>query len=142
MPTNVTVGGNTYPVALYGETGWAQGSGNLSQLLIALAAQTASTPAFMQVVAVSASPQTVTTGKTYLTNTQSTAITFNLPTPAANVWFMIKDTAGNAGVKNMTLNRSGSEKIDGVASNATLSVPYGLTIVASDGTDWYILLNV
>jgi len=141
MGTAVTVSGNNYTVPAYNDAGWAQGTGNLSQLLIALAAVTATTPAFMQTVAVTASPQTVTTGKTYLTTTTS-AITFNLPTPAANTWFMIKDITGLAGSNNMTLHRSGSELIDGAASDATLSIPFGLTIVACDGTNWFILLQI
>lgn len=142
MSTTVTVNGINYFVPLYGENGWAQGSGNLSQLLIALAAATASSPAFMQTVAVGTTPQTVTTGKTYLTNTAIGAITFNLPTPAANTWFIIKDVAGLAETNNITLHRFGSELIDGVAADATLTIPNGLTIVACNGTNWYILLNI
>lgn len=142
MGTTVTVNGNNYTVPAYNDTGWAQGTGNLSQMLIALAAVTASSPAFMQTVTVSSTPVTMVTGKTYLTPTTLAAITFNLPAPAANTWFMIKDISGYAETNNMTLHRNGSENIDGTAADVTLSIPNGLTIIACDGTDWWILLNI
>lgn len=142
MPTNVTVGGSIFPVPLYQEDGWAQGSGNLSLLLVAIAAQIATTPAFMQTVSTTASPVTVVSGKTYLTATSGGAITFNLPQPAANTWLMIKDISGVASSNNMTLHRYASELIDGVAADATLNINNGLTIVCSDGTNWFILLQV
>lgn len=142
MSTNVTVSGNVYTVPAYNDTGWAQGSGNLTQLLIALAAITASTPAFMQLVGVSASPQAVLSGKTYLTNTSSVAITFNLPSPAANTWFMIKDTSGNAQNNNMTLHRFGSELIDGVAADKTLTLSNDFCLIVADGTNWFVLIEI
>lgn len=142
MGTTVTVNGINYTVPAYNDTGWAQGSGSLPQLLIALAAVAGSSPSFIQTTAVSTSPITVATGHTYLTDTSSIPITFNLPTPAANTWFMVKDISGNAETNNMTLHRHGSELIDGVASDKTLAIAYELCIVACDGTNWYILLEV
>lgn len=142
MGTSVTVAGQNYTVPAYNDTGWAQGSGNLSQLLIALAANIATSPTFMQFVSVTASPQAVLNGKTYLTTTSSVAITFNLPAPAANLWFIVKDISGDAGTNNMTLHRNGTEKIDGVAADATINIPDAFVLVVSDGTDWYILLEV
>lgn len=137
MPTNVVVNGITYPVPLYGETGWAQGSGNLSQLLIALAAATATAPSFMTVTNVTVSPQTVATAHTYLVDTSGVAITLNLPTPIANIWFSVKDKTGNAMTNPIILHRHGSEKIDGTAADATLSAPFGSWGFFTDGTDWY-----
>lgn len=141
MSTPVTVNGINYNVPAYNDTGWAQGTGNLSQLLIALAAVTASTPSFMQFVLVTATPQSVISGKTYLVDTSS-AITLNLPTPAANAWFMVKDKTGTSVVNNIILNRAGSELIDGVGSNANLAAPYGGWGFFSDGTDWYSMFYV
>lgn len=43
MPTNVTFNGANYSVPLYGDSGWAQGSGNLSSYLVAIAAGTLQT---------------------------------------------------------------------------------------------------
>lgn len=142
MSTPVTVSGVTYNVPLYGETGWAQGQGNLSQLLIALAAVTASTPAFIQTVSISTTPQTGVTGKTYLATTTSNAITLNLPTPGASVWLMVKDVVGNFEINSVTLHRHGSELIDGVASDKVLSIPNELCLIVSDGTNWFVLLEI
>lgn len=144
MATSVSLGGITYIIPAYNDqpVNWAQGSGNLSTYLIALAAQIATTPAFMQTVSATSSPITVATGKTYLTATSGGAITFNLPTPAANTWLMIKDISGLASTNNMTLHRNGSELIDGVAADVALNINNGLTIVACDGTNWFILLQV
>ncbi len=141
MSTNVTVGGSTYPVPLYGETGWAQGSGNLSQLLIALAAVSAGS-AFMQISSATTTPITGSSTRTYLVNTGTLAITINLPSPDANTWLMIKDIIGNAGTNNITLHRHGSETIDGVAADKILTIPYELCMIVADGTNWYVLLEI
>lgn len=121
--------------------GWAQGSGNLSQLLIALAAASAGS-SFMSNTSVTTTPQTGISAHTYLVNTSSLAITINLPTPAANAWLMIKDVIGNAGTNNITLHRFGSELIDGVAADKILSIPSELCMITSDGTNWYVLLEI
>lgn len=142
MSTVVTLNGINYNIPAYNDTGWAQGTGNLSQYLIALAAVVASSPAFIQITNVSSSPTNIVTGHTYLVNTNAAVITLNLPTPAANVWMMIKDIAGNAQNNNITLHRHGSELIDGTASDKVLSLPNDLCIIISDGTDWYILLEI
>lgn len=141
MSTNVVVNGVTYPVPLYGETGWAQGSGNLSQLLIALAAASVGSN-FMTLTAVSTTPQTGATAHTYLVDTSTLAITINLPAPAVNVWLMVKDSVGNAETNNITLHRNGSELIDGVAADKVLSLPSELCMIVSDGTNWYVLLEI
>lgn len=142
MGTTVTVSGINYTVPAYNDTGWAQGTGNVSQLLIALAAVTASTPSFMQTSVVTVSPTTLVSGHTYLVNTTSGAFTLNLPSPAVNAYVMVKDYKG-AGVTNpITLHRAGSESIDGVAADATLAAPYGGWCFFSDGTDWFSMFYV
>lgn len=142
MSTTVTVSGINYFVPLYGETGWAQGTGNLSQLLIALAAVSASSPAFLQTIAVSSTPVSLTTGHTYLVDTSVGAVTLNLPAPAANTWFMIKDVTGLAETNNITVHRFASELIDGVGADAILSLPNVFCILVSNGTNWFILLEI
>lgn len=141
MPTPVIVNGLTYPVPLYGETGWAQGSGNLSQLLIALAAASSGSN-FMSITAVSTTPQTGATAHTYLVNTSTLAITINLPPPVVNTWLMVKDVIGLAETNNITLHRNGSELIDGVAADKVLSIPSELCMIVADGTNWYVLLEI
>jgi hypothetical protein len=120
---------------------WAQGSGNLSQLLIALAAASSGSN-FMNLTAVTVSPQTGATAHTYAVTTSSIPITINLPTPTINTWLMVKDVSGNCANNNITLHRAGSELIDGVAADHTMQIPYELCIIASDGTNWFILLEV
>lgn len=141
MSTNVTVNGVIYPVPAYGETGWAQGSGNLSQLLIALAAATASSPSFMQYVSVTSTPTTMATGHTYLVSSNSVAATLNVPQPSANTWFIVKDVGNNASSNNITIHRFGSELIDGVASDKVCSLNKGVWILTSDGTNWFSILD-
>lgn len=141
MPTPVTVGGVTYQVPLYNENGWAQGQGNLSQLLIALAAVSGSTPALILVTTVTAPTQDVATGNTYLVNTSSIAITLNLPDPTVNSWFIVKDKMGTSASNNITLHRFGTELIEGVAADATLAAPYGCWGFFTDGTDWFQMFN-
>lgn len=96
----------------------------------------------MQLVNVSASPQAILSGKTYLLDTSSVAITLTLPAAAANAWFMVKDKTGNSTTNNITLSRVGSESIDGVAANATLAAPFGGWGFFSDGTNWYSMFYV
>jgi hypothetical protein len=140
MSTAVTLSGQTYYIPAYDDDVWAQGSGNLSSYLIAVASQIASTPSFMQTVVVTTSPQTVVSGKTYLATT-SIALTFNLPTPVVNTWFIIKDKSGTASTNNITLHRAASESIDGVASDYTFKTNWGSLIVISDGTNWFLIGN-
>lgn len=141
MSTPVVVNGLTYNVPLYQETGWAQGTGNLSQLLIALAAASSGSN-FMSITAVSTTPQTGATAHTYLVDTSTLAITINLPAPVVNTWLMIKDVTGGAMTNNITLHRNGSEMIDGVASDKVLALPYELCMIVADGTNWFILLEI
>jgi len=142
MSTPVVLAGNTYNIPAYNDTGWAQGAGNLSLYLIALAAVAGTQAPLIQLTSVSASPTSITTGNTYLVNTSVGAITLNLPSPSANAWIFIKDVGGMAQTYNITLHRSGSELIDGVASDKTLSLPSELCFIVSDGTDWFILLEI
>lgn len=139
MSQSVIVGGSNYTVPDVGERAWGQ---NVTDLLIGLA--TAITGAGgsggIDVVQISSSPVNVVSGKTYLVNT-SAARTFNLPAPAANAFFAVRDISGSAETNNITINRAGTEQIDGVAANKTLSINRGYWIFACDGTNWFTLLN-
>lgn len=81
---------------------------------------------------------TAVDGETYLVDTTSGAVSVTLPSPALNTAIWIKDT-GNAATNNITLLRSASESIEGVASDKVLSTAYGSYKIISDGTDWYLL---
>ena len=137
MGTPVVVGGVTYTVPAYNDTGWGQGAGSVQNLLIALAAQVASTPAFMQTVSVTTTPVTMVTGKTYLVNTSTLAITLDLPTPVVNLWFIVKDATSNAINNNITIHRAASETIDGNASDLVIASSNAGVILYTDGTNWF-----
>lgn len=139
MGTSVVVSGVTYNVPSYNETGWGQGQGSVNNLLIALAAAVANSPTFLQYALVLATPTTVITGRTFLVDTSSIPITLDLPTPAANFWFIVKDKKGTSPINPITIHRFGSELIDGSATDAVLMAPYGSWTFFSDGVDWYSL---
>ena len=119
MGTAVIVSGNTFNVPSSGDIGWGQGVTSVNNLLIALAGAIQTAPAFMQFSLVLATPTPVTTGKTYLVDTSVIPLTLNLPAPAANIWFMVKDKKGTSVPNPITLHRAGAENIDGVALDAT-----------------------
>lgn len=139
MSTNVTVAGQTYSVPAYNEQPvvWGQGANSVDKLLIALAANIASSPTFMQVVNVTSTPTAVVSGKTYLVDSTSLAITLQLPTPAANFFFIVKDFGFNCFTNNITIARFAAEKIDNVAANFTMTNSGSAWIFLSDGTNWF-----
>lgn len=141
MSTDVVVSGVTYHIPDYGDTGWGQGSGNVQQLLIALAAVTATTPSFMQTVAQATSPASISSGKTYLVASNSLAVTLVLPTAAANLYFFVVDSGGNAFTNNITIQRAGSESINGIASNLVLNTNNGAWGFVCNGTNWFSLFG-
>lgn len=77
-------------------------------------------------------------GKVVLIDTTS-ARTVNLPAPVNGWSIIIKDISGQALTNNITLVRSGSEKIEGQSSDYTCNVNYGCWTLFCDGTD-YILI--
>jgi len=137
MAESVTLGGVNYTIPDPGDQpNWATG---LTPYLVAIAANVASAPAFMQPVSVTATPQTGVSGKTYLVTTSSIAITINLPAPATNMWLIVKDISGAAATRNITLHRPGSQTIDGTAADKVLSRNFGTWIICSDGTNYFVL---
>lgn len=139
MGTTVTVAGANYTVPTYQDQGWGQGAGSVNQLLIALAANIASSPTLVQTVSVTSSPQSVLSGRTYLVTTASVAITLNLPVAAANTWFMVKDVSNNAFTNNITIHRAAAETIDGVASDFVIANNSAGWLFVCDGTNWWTL---
>ena len=91
---------------------------------------------------VSSSPYAVTAGDhTIRVDTSTIAITVNLPTLSGDDGreLIIKDS-GNAGTNNITINRNGSDTIEG-ATSYTINTNYGVVRLkghASSGI-WYIL---
>lgn len=135
MAETVVLAGVNYTVPDPGDQpNWATG---LTPYLVALAAVVSSTPSFMQYVAVASSPTAMISGKTYLVDSASIAIQVNLPAVAQNAWVIIKDSGFNAYTNNITIHRSGSEKIDGVSSDFVIQNSGAAWIFMSNGTDWF-----
>ena len=135
MSTTVVINGLNYYIPAVGENNWGQ---NVTDALVALTVAAAGAGGFLNRVAVSSSPITVVSGRTYLVDT-SAARTLNLPAPATNAYLLVKDVTGQAQTNNITIARNGSESIDGVAANKTLNINYGFWMFVCDGTDWYLL---
>lgn len=69
------------------------------------------------------------------------SFTLSLTDPATNAGrtIMILDKTGALGVgTEVTLGRFAAEKIDDLAANFLLDVPYGRWLLWCDGTDWYL----
>ena len=66
------------------------------------------------------SPITAVTGKGYFLNTTAGAITINLPAGSAGDIVSMSDYARTWQTNNVTVSPNGSEKIGGVAEDATL----------------------
>jgi hypothetical protein len=135
MSQTVVLAGTNYTIPDTGDQPvWSTG---LVPYLVAIAAVVSSSPSFMQQVAVAATPTTVVSGKTYLVNSGSLAITLQLPTPVQNFWFIVKDSGFNAFTNNITIARAASEKIDNVAASFVISNSGACWIFMSNGTDWF-----
>ena len=63
--------------------------------------------------------------------------TLTLPPPTTGRILIIKDKKQTFFTNNLTLARSGSEKIDGIAASLVLSINNQELILTSDGVDWY-----
>jgi hypothetical protein len=95
-------------------------------------------PGTAAVTAVPSSPYTILASDQFIQVNTSAARTLNLPDPANNGTFIIKDVTGSAWTNNITLHRHGSEKIENAAADLPLGSPYGCWLVWSDGTDWWV----
>ncbi len=139
MSKTVIVGGSNYTVPDVGERSWGQ---NVTDLMIAMSTAITSGGGSggISTQAISSSPVNVVSGKTYLVDT-SAARTFNLPTPAANAYFAVRDVTGGAASNNVTVHRFAAESIDGVASDRVLNIANGYWIFVCDGTNWFSLVN-
>ena len=81
---------------------------------------------------------TAASGEGYFIN-QSSAITMNLPAGSAGAIVAVSDYARNFATHNLTISPNGSEKIGGVAENATLNVNgQAATFVYVDSTKGWI----
>jgi len=143
MAQTVVLNGVNYRIPELGESPPTENWGpQLTSYLVALANAYGNTaPGFLNVQAITSTPITAVSGKTYLVNT-SVARTINLPAPAINAFVIIKDVSGLAETNNITVHPTASVQIDGVAADKTLSINNELCLLVSDGTNWYVLLEI
>lgn len=137
MATTVIVAGVNYQIPAFNDPPSTNWGTNLSAFFVALAANIASSPTFMQFVNVTTTPLAAVSGKTYLITTSSLAITMQLPAPVANAWFIFKDASNNAFTNNITIKRAAAEKIDNITGDLVIGNNGGAVILMSDGTNWF-----
>lgn len=143
MAQTVVLGGTNFQIPDPGDSppdvDWGS---QLTAYLVALATAYGNTsPGFLDVQAVSSSPTTGVSGKTYLVNTAA-ARTINLPAPAINAYVIIKDVSGLAETNNITVHPTTGVSIDGSTADKTISINSALVFLVSDGTNWYVLLEI
>ena len=78
---------------------------------------------------------TAENGKLYAVNG---TVNVQLPTPSASFHCVIKDLSGDITNNPINIIRSGTENIDGDASNFALTSNKQSINLISDGVDWYI----
>lgn len=77
-------------------------------------------------------------------DTSGGTFTLTLPSPASvsttttTKFYRIIDIAGTLSTNNLTLARSSTEKIEGLASNRLLQTDWGYWEVTTNHTDWFI----
>jgi len=82
---------------------------------------------------------TAANGEGYFCNTSGGAFTVNLPAGSAGAIVAVSDYTRTFQTNNLTVSPNGSEKIGGVAANATLSTEgQSATFVYVDGTEGWI----
>ena len=85
---------------------------------------------------------TAVAGEGYFVNTTSGAVNVTLPAGTAGAVVAIKDYAGTFDTNNVTLTRNGSDKIGGLAINATLSTEgTAVTLVFIDATQGWLVTD-
>ena len=82
----------------------------------------------------------LSTDSTIFADTSGGAFSLTLPSPAALAGkiYRIIDTTGFFGTNNLTLARSSTEKIEGLASSKVLQTNWGWFNVTTNGTDWFV----
>lgn len=72
------------------------------------------------------------------TATPAGLLTVLLPNPTLKRCFLMTDVGGALDAFPVTLQRFGSEKINGVASNLSCNAPFGNYLIRSNGTDYIV----
>jgi hypothetical protein len=85
---------------------------------------------------------TAVSGEGYFVDTSSGAVTVNLPAGSVGAIVAIKDYAGTFQTNNLTVAPNGTDKIDSVAGDATISTENAsITLVFADSTRGWLNVN-
>jgi len=85
---------------------------------------------------------TAVAGEGYFCNTTAGAFTVNLPAGSAGAVVAVKDYANTFNSNNLTISPNGSEKIGGVALNATLDTQgIAITLIYIDSTKGWLVTD-
>ena len=143
MAQTVVLNGVNYRIPELGESPPTENWGpQLTSYLVALATAYGNTaPGFLNVQTITSTPVTAVSGKSYLVNT-TVPRTINLPAPAINAYVIIKDISGLAETNNITVHPTTGVQIDGSTSDKVLTINNELCILVSDGTNWFVLLEI
>lgn len=143
MAQTVTLNGVNYRIPELGESPPTENWGpQVTSYLVALANAYGNTaPGFLNVQTITSTPVTAVSGKTYLVDT-TVARTINLPAPAINAYIIIKDVSALAETNNITVHPTTGVTIDGVTGDKTISINNVYCVLVSDGTNWYVLLEI
>ena len=69
--------------------------------------------------------------------------TITLPTKTAGRMIVVKDKSGSAGTNAITINRDGSNTIDGSNTSFSLNANYGAVMfIGGNGTEWHTIALV
>ncbi len=95
-----------------------------------------------EITDVAAATYTVLTDDDYMlvSYTATAAVTITIPSAlvSSGKKFVIKDSGGNAGTNNVTIETETAETIDGEAS-WIINIDYSSVTLISDGTNWFII---
>lgn len=96
---------------------------------------------FARTQEVTTTPVTLDNSAQYILVDTTAARTLNLPSASgAKYIYYIKDKTGSAGTNNITINKAGSDTIDG-ATSKVLDTNYDTIVLVSDGTSkWSVMI--
>lgn len=144
MSQNVTwppIGGTSYPVPnTTGEVNWT----SLTNYLVALGNAQSTTNQKVGVRIATASPIAVASATDYMVVSNLTvpgAVVVNLPAAQVGQAFVVKDGKGDASTNNITINRNGTDTIDGATSIVIGSNFGSVLLTCTAAGSWSVFQN-
>lgn len=82
---------------------------------------------------------TTTTDYIIFADSSGGAFNITLPTPVAGRVIVVKDSTGSFETNNVTLVRSGTEQIEGLAASRPLMTAWSSWTITTNGTNWFFI---